>query len=823
MSDYGPHLLAHHADMLRDSAISPEVAHQRGYRSATQRAELEELGFCGYQALVPALVLPIRDANGAIAFHQIRPDSPRMTENGREVKYETPKGTRLCIDVPPSVREQLRDPKVLLWITEGARKVDAAVSAGLCCIGLLGVYGWRGTNEEGGKTALACWDSIALNGRETIIAYDSDIVTKKAVNLACMALKRFLKQRGAAVRLLYLPEGEGGKKVGLDDFIAAGASVADLRACIERPQKPQDVEEKAPTKRDKEVNELVEFVIGQLAPFPYEGTTPLLFHTAAGEPYAVIAPSNTLQTVAVRSTAFRNYLASSFYAQKKRAPSREALAQARYVLEGKAQFDGPEVEVYTRIAQGPDGAVYIDLGDSRCRAIRVDAAGWNLVARPPVRFRRAAGMLALPVPERGGSLDELRPFVNVRRDDDDGDFALFVGSLVAAFRPQGPYLVLVHQGEQGSAKSTVARVWRRLIDPNKAELRSQPKEPRDLAIAANNAWCICLDNLSRIQPWLSDGLCRLATGGGFATRALYTDAEESIFDAQRPILLNGIDSVATRGDLLDRSILLTLPRVERYREESEFWAEFEEVRPRILGALLDAVSVALRREAGTQLTVSVRMADAARWVVAAEPALPWSRGTFIKAYAANRADANTLALETSPFAIELQAFVRERMGFEGTAKELLEGIERSVKDSTRKLQSWPKTPRGVSGALRRLAPNLRGLGFKVEFPPRESSRRPIVIEPPEISAGEEPVEEGNDRHNRHDRHAHQEMPDAEGGYGSAADDGRGDDSGGGEDRPSSDPYGGSARNPNGNDDCDGHDGSIPSPGASPDPDGAEIF
>ena len=180
-----------------------------------------------------------------------------------------------------------------------------------------------------------------------------------------------------------------------------------------------------------------------------------------------------------------------------------------------------------------------------------------------------------------------------------------MGWLVAAFRPRGPYLVLILQGEQGSAKSTGARVCRRLIDPNKAELRSQPREPRDLAIASNNAWALGFDNISRTSHWLSDGLCRLATGGGFSTRTLYSDSDETIFDAQRPILLNGIDSVATRGDLLDRSIMLTLPRLKHHREESEFWSDFDEARPRILGALLDAVSMALQREKATKLKTSV--------------------------------------------------------------------------------------------------------------------------------------------------------------------------------------------------------------------------
>ena len=98
------------------------------------------------------------------------------------------------------------------------------------------------------------------------------------------------------------------------------------------------------------------------------------------------------------------------------------------------------------------------------------------------------------------------------------------------------------------------------------------------------------DNVSALQPWLSDALCRLATGGGFGTRRLRTDQDEVLFDGARPIILNGIEDVVTRPDLADRAMFLTLEPIpeERRRPEAEFWAAFEAERPDILGALLDA-------------------------------------------------------------------------------------------------------------------------------------------------------------------------------------------------------------------------------------------
>ena len=222
-------LLPQHAELIRASAISPEVARDRGYRSVITKAQLRQLGFSRSQQRVPALVIPIHGIDGKIAQHQVRPDEPR-TVRGKVVKYETPSGSRMVLDVPPSCLGSLGDPSVPLYITEGVRKADAAASAGLCCVGLLGVWGWRGTNKLGGKVVLADWDSVALNDRDVYVVFDSDVTTKPQVQSALRSFTAFLERRDAKVHVVRLPAGVDGSKTGLDDYLADGHSAEELVA-----------------------------------------------------------------------------------------------------------------------------------------------------------------------------------------------------------------------------------------------------------------------------------------------------------------------------------------------------------------------------------------------------------------------------------------------------------------------------------------------------------------------------------------------------------------------------------------------------------------
>ncbi len=336
----------------------------------------------------------------------------------------------------------------------------------------------------------------------------------------------------------------------------------------------------------------------------------------------------------------------------------------------------------------------------------------------------------------GRNISTLYSFLNVQSDQ---DFVLVVACALAVLRNKCPYPELVLSGEQGSAKSTFSAILRALLDPNTAPLRALPREDRDLFIAASNGHVLAFDNVWGLPAWISDTLCRLATGGGFAVRQLYTDQDEVLFDAARPVILNGIEDIVTRPDLADRAVFLTLEPIpeERRRPEAELWAAFEAERARLLGVLLDAVVEGLKRLPHTQLPKLPRMADFALWASACETAI-WPAGTFWSAYCGNRDEAVEGVIDADPVEAAVRAVMTERTVWTGTASDLLGALGEVAGERIAKSKTWPDSPRGLSGRLRRAATFLRKIGIEVSFE-REGRARTRIIRI--TAAGADPLPE----------------------------------------------------------------------------------
>jgi hypothetical protein len=692
--------------------ISDEMLVRAGIERVTDREARDKYGITG-SGDMSGIVFPYVDPHdGRRVTARLRRDNPEMDSGELKRKYMSAFGDRRHLYFPPGSDELLPDPSVPLIFVEAEKSSLALTSFAervgrkILAIAMGGCWGWRGrigrvenprgvrVDEMGPLPDLAC----AGSGRKIVVLLDANVRTNPQVQQARRALQIQLIKQGADVSIAELPATEGVN--GPDDFIGTAGDAAML-AIIEAACTKNDGEHMGGQMMAKRQAQTLLLELGSDIE---------LFHTSDRDAFASVNVDGHVETFSLGSEEFSCVLLHRYYRFTSSVPPKQALEDVIRIFKTRALFDGAEQPVFLRIAEY-DGKTYLDLADPVWNAVEISVAGWRVVANPPVKFVRSRGMRPLPKPVAGGHVNRLRPFLNIA----DEQWPLVLTWILAAYRRRGPFPILPLNGEQGSCKSSTSAVLRNLIDPNAATLRSAPRDERDLFIAANNSWVITLDNLSHLPDWLSDALCRLATGGGLATRQLYSDLNETIINVQRPIILNGIAEVATRGDLLDRSIVISLPTVgaEKRRDEAEFWSEFESAKPKLLGALLDALAATLAQLPQIKLARKPRMADFALFGVAVERALGWPAGTFINAYYANRASANYSAIEASPVALAVHALVESGRVFEGTATDLLNELSSYADEQTRSHRGWPDSGWKLSCTLRRLTPSLGTSGVEV--------------------------------------------------------------------------------------------------------------
>jgi hypothetical protein len=481
-----------------------------------------------------------------------------------------------------------------------------------------------------------------------------------------------------------------------------------------------------------------------------------MYRSSDGTLHAQVPVGDRFEAVRLKSPGFRNWLIDGYFADCGQPPSSWAVERVVSLLEARAWFDRGRPSVFIRVGRDPGGddlAHTIDLGDGTGRAIWICAEGWVVVDKTEIPFSRPGGLLPLPTPVSAGSIDLLRPYVNVT----DADFRLLVAWLTASLRPVGPYPILVLYGEQGSAKSTLARILRLLIDPQDCALLAEPKSTRDLMVTAANGWLLAFDNVSAIDDRLSDSFCRLVSGGGFATRALFTNDERTVISAQRPVILNGIEEFVVRGDLIDRCVFLHLPTIPPAfrRCEESFWQAFKADYAQIFGGVLDVLAGGLRELPAVNLPELPRMADYARWGEAVGRALGWAPDAFLSTYLSNRRHATVPALLDSALATTLFQLGRELEGprWQGWSPSVLfDELTQFVEErdaravghlsaaQARKKQlasaaGWPRNAQAFSKELRRVAPQLRLHGLAIHFE-RDNQGRHVVFTNLEPKSGD---------------------------------------------------------------------------------------
>jgi hypothetical protein len=373
-----------------------------------------------------------------------------------------------------------------------------------------------------------------------------------------------------------------------------------------------------------------------------------------------------------------------------------------------AELRRPQCQTAIRVADD-NGKLYIDIANRERQIIEVAGGKWQIVSDCPVRFIRPTGMLPLPLPLKGGTLADLKRFVTVA----DDELPLLLAFVCSCFHPAGPYSLLQIVGEQGSAKSSLLRLLHHFIDPQTAIGSTLPRDERDALVSAQLRRLVSYDNVDALSRKLSSLLCMLVTGASSAHRRLFTDSEQCVLTAKRPIVLTSIGNVVTASDLQDRTLTISLPAIPAADRKSEYAiaAELREegLRGRILGFILDGVAAAHAGHAAIKRNDMPRMADVFAWATAAEPSFGLEAGSAIKALQQQASEESAHIVDDS-FAVAIAKLATA--GWTGTAATLA---------SVLPIHS---TARGASNRLRELAPDLRRNGFSVVF--RKSNGTKII-------------------------------------------------------------------------------------------------
>ena len=621
----------------------------------------------------PSEMWPYYDALGTLTGYAARFELP---EGSKAIRPLVPKGGGWNWEgIPPprplyNLLELQYRPDAPILVVEGERTADAAGTRFPTYVPV---------TSMGGARAPKYTDWTPLRERHVVIWPDND---GDGLQYA-KEVARLARAAGAAtINLVSLPEGLPAHW----DLADPVPDHIDLKQLLNgaTPLAPDDSEEIPLEGSDGQVRHLS--MANQLLLWAKEHAD---LYADGMDTFADVWIDGYRETWPLNSRAFKRWLRHLFFERTGKGVAHEALKHAIDNLDSYAARAGQR-RVFLRRAIH-SGKSYLDLGDDGHNVVEVDSTGWRLLAGPPpVPFRRSSTMRPLPRPaldRQSEGLQELRRFLNV----ENHDFVLCAAWLLAALRDIGPYPVLALTGEHGTAKSTAAKILRALVDPAHPATRGIPRDERDAAIATRNCSAMVFDNVSGLPTWFSDLLCRFSTGEGFSTRALRTDGDEFVIDACLPVIITSIGNVVVRGDLADRTLVIRLEPItdSRRRSEATLLGEFEEARPRILGALLDGLSEGFRQLPHIRLERIPRMADFAIWATACEGAF-WSAGTFMAAYEQAQASATEDVLEDSQVWQAIRTLVKRESSFSGTASELLDQLN-AERQEGRIPKGWPST------------------------------------------------------------------------------------------------------------------------------------
>ncbi|WP_115701835.1 hypothetical protein [Legionella sainthelensi] len=471
----------------------------------------------------------------------------------------------------------------------------------------------------------------------------------------------------------------------------------NLKKIVAAAIKQAEISDISTKSQSSQANEIVSFVCEHME----------LFHNNNKDIFTLDKKTNVVRRLNGRQ--FLDWLTASYYEKTNKSIRDQSLREALSTLSGLGRYKGKLQNAHVRIAQHGNN-YYLDLCQpENSKVVKLSIGHWEIIESAPVRFVRSETMQPLPDPVHGGDLFKLKEICNIP----ETSFLLAIAWLAEALRPDTPFPVLELLGEQGSAKSTTQTVLRRIIDPNSCDLRSTPKSPEDVFVGSSINHILSYENVSHLSHAMQDAFCIIATGGGYAKRKLYSDSDEIVIQAKNPIITNGIAAIITAQDLIDRTITIELPIIQKRTETPKLWFIFEQSHPYILGGLLDVVANALALLPTTNLPAgeNPRLIEFVRFGMAIAKAMNLSGNDFLYQFTASRQEAIARTIDASPVASALIEWFEHQGKTECvlSTKDLFIQVERYRPQGT---DAWPKSAKGFGDSLRRAAPALRQLNIE---------------------------------------------------------------------------------------------------------------
>lgn len=448
-----------------------------------------------------------------------------------------------------------------------------------------------------------------------------------------------------------------------------------------------------------------------------------LFHDPLGKTYiSYQEPGAGQTTLSLTSSSAQALLRRLYYKKTGKPIPAQSFREAHETLQAEAMFDSPEEKIYLRVARHGN-SIIVNLADKDRTVVVINEDDYEVTTESPVSFVKSASMAALPVPEANSAFqwEDFRKLLGVSQDIFDRIIAFAVNCL----KPEGPYLFLLTQGEQGSGKSLLSELVKKMVDPSNVPKLRLPGKEQDLMIQAKDNHILVFDNVSGIKANMSDALCCLSTGGGLSTRKLYSDDESQVFSESRPYVLNGITGIANRPDLLERSLSLSLPSIGpgKRKTEAEIHERFNQMHPFILDKLFKGISFALGNFAKIEAPTTLRMADAAKWLIAAEEGLGFPEGRLLKALEDSQREITVDTVSKNSLALALAKSV-EKSEFRGTVGELCNTLSHFRVPND---HNFPTTPAHLSAQLERLRPALAMVGINVRLMEKSRKGRQVHV------------------------------------------------------------------------------------------------